>query len=108
YKPGYFETFLAERIEQSPLDGGFVCKAIDALIWFVYEEIERRRRENMYGVRQILRDSLAADEPGEELRRQLREIFSYSALTESVFDLVRANPDHDASWWRLVGEINTA
>jgi RAD3-like DEAD/DEAH box helicase/helicase-like protein len=107
YKPDNFETLLAERIERSDLDGGFVGKAIDALIWFVYEEIEQRRRANMHGVRQILRDSLTAKEPGQELRRQLREIFSYSALTQSVFDLVRDSPRNDASWWRLADEMTT-
>ncbi|HEU0114984.1 MAG TPA: hypothetical protein VFQ80_09915, partial [Thermomicrobiales bacterium] len=107
YKRGYFEAFLAQRIAKSSLDGGFVCKATDALIWFVYEEIERRRRENMYGVRQILRDSLATEHPGQELRRQLSEIFSYTALTESVFDLVRDSPKNDEPWWRLAAEMTT-
>jgi ATP-dependent DNA helicase RecQ len=79
-----------------------VCCCIDTLCWFVYEEIEKRRRQGMVNMRAILRESL----DGGNLAGRINQILSHTALTQTVFDVLDAD-DH-RQWSRIGDEIGAS
>ena len=114
---------VQERMDESSIEGGVVDRAIYALVWFVYEQIERRRRAAMYGVRQLARESLqytlpdASDEqqerwgdltPGQRFKQRMNEQLGFGSLTEAVFDVVRENSHEDPRWWELADRMSNA
>lgn len=106
---GYVKRYrTSERlriVEQHLADSQFdceVCKAIDALCWFIYEEIELRRRQSIANMRQILRDS----SDGAELSRRIDEFLSTTALTQTIFDVLAADDYRD--WGKITAQITTA
>lgn len=90
-----------ERIEASTLEDP-ICRCIDTLCWFVYEEIEQRRRQGMENLRAMLRES----SDGADLARRLNKMLSFTALTREVFDLLRHDDHHE--WKRVAAEIVAA
>jgi ATP-dependent DNA helicase RecQ len=90
---------VKRRVEDSPLED-HVCRCIEALCWFVYEEIEQRRRQSMRNMRVMLRES----SDGEDLARRINEMLSNTALTQAVFDVLEA--DDYRGWARISKEIN--
>jgi ATP-dependent DNA helicase RecQ len=92
---------VRERLEDSQL-GDVVSQCVDVLCWFVYSEIEQRRRQAMENMRQMLRE--ATD--GADLARRINEMLSFTALTRTVFDVLQED-DH-RSWARISDEITAA
>lgn len=90
-----------DRIEASPLEDP-ICRCIDTLCWFVYEEIEQRRRQGIENIRSMLRES----SDGADFARRLNRMLSFTALTRDVFDLLRGD-DH-REWERVAAEIKAA
>ena len=97
---------VKQRLEQLATSGSecdcSACRAINTLCWFVYEEIEQRRRQGMDNMRQMLRESTS----GEDLARRINEMLSFTALTQTVFDVLDAGDYRD--WARIGDEIGTA
>jgi ATP-dependent DNA helicase RecQ len=97
---------VKQHLEESALGSSVVecatCRAINTLRWFVYEEIEQRRRQGMDNMRQMLRESSS----GEDLARRINEMLSFTALTQTVFDVLDADDYRD--WARIGDEIGTA
>ena len=93
---------LAELAHGSPVIDCATCRAINTLCWFVYEEIEQRRRQGMDNMRQMLRES----SNGADLARRINEMLSFTALTQTVFDVLDA--DNYRDWARIGDEIGTA
>jgi ATP-dependent DNA helicase RecQ len=92
---------VEQRLADSTLKDP-VCRCIDTLCWFIYEEIEQRRRQGMANMRQMLRDSV----DGEDLARRINEMLSFTALTETVFRVLDAGDYRD---WAMIGsEITNA
>lgn len=97
---------VMQHLEESVLGSSVLdcaaCRAINTLCWFVYEEIEQRRRQGMDNMRQMLRESSS----GEDLARRINEMLSFTALTQTVFDVLDADDYRD--WARIGDEIGTA
>jgi ATP-dependent DNA helicase RecQ len=92
---------VEEHLDTSPLHDP-VCQCIDTLCWFIYEEIEKRRRQGIFNMRHMLRES--AD--GQDFARRLNQTLANTALTRTVFDLLRSD---DYRGWALVAtEISAA
>ena len=92
---------VKKRFETSPLVDP-ICRCIDTLCWFVYEEIEQRRRQGMYTMRKMLRES----SNGIDFARRMNEMLSFTALTQTVFDVLRT--DDFQEWSRIADEITAA
>lgn len=89
---------VEERRHASPLPTA-VERCIDTLCWFVYEEIEQRRRQAMENMRTILRESV----DGADFARRINKTLSNSALTRDVFGLLRT--DDVVAWGEIAVEI---
>lgn len=100
YRTSALARPVKERFESSSL-GNTICRCIDTLCWFVYEEIEQRRRQGIYNIRQMLRDS----SDGTDFARRLNEALSYNSLTRDVFALLATD---DYRSWALVSNAITA
>lgn len=87
--------------ENSPLEDT-ASRCIDTLCWFIYEEIEQRRRQGIHNMRQMLRESKS----GEDLARQINKTLNYTALTQLVFNVLRK--DDFREWGSISQEILNA
>lgn len=88
------------RLADSPIEG-VVDKVIDTLCWFIYEEIEQRRRQAISNMRQLLRDS----SDGDDLSRRINEFLSNSVLTRTIFDALAA--DDFEKWTSVASQITS-
>lgn len=99
-------TAVKQHLEESALGSSgadcATCRAINTLCWFVYEEIEQRRRQGMDNMRQMLRESSS----GADLAHRINEMLSFTALTQTVFDVLDADDYRD--WARIGDEIGAA
>ena len=90
-----------ERVEASTQEDP-VCRCIDALCWFIYEEIEQRRRQSMENMRSMLRESV----DGADFARRMNKTLAFTSLTREVFDLLRSDDHHE--WEPVAAEIGAA
>lgn len=105
YVSRYRTTDRAQAVEEHIAGSDLadpVDRSIDTLCWFVYEEIEQRRRQAMENMRTMLRES----SDGEDFGRRINEMLSFTTLTSRVFDLLRS--DDDREWARVASEIAAA
>jgi ATP-dependent DNA helicase RecQ len=102
YKPAeQVAELLARKSSSSGSASDGVESALDNLIWFTYQEIERQRRRATMNLVEALRDS--AD--GEAFRRALLAYLSESTFTAELNQLVeRIEP---AEWWALSGRVHS-
>jgi ATP-dependent DNA helicase RecQ len=78
-----------------------VDRAVEALTTFVYEEIEKKRREGMANMRQLLRDS----KTGEELRDGIRNFLDHNSYTDRVFKILSYRDD--SAWWPIIDSVTS-
>ncbi len=101
YRTAERARMVEERLRASALPAA-VDRCIDTLCWFVYEEIEQRRRQAMENMRTMLRES----SDGADFARRLNKTLSNSALTRDVFDVLRT--DDVETWGEIAREISSA
>jgi hypothetical protein len=88
---------LRARLERSLIDDS-IERCIEALTWFIYEEIEKKRRAALGNIVSVMRK-----DDGEELRQSLLAYLEETELTKGLYELVkRAEPD---DWWSLFAKV---
>ena len=114
YVERYRFSNAAEQVEAAFATAPFadpVEKAIHALCWFTYEEVEKQRRADIHTMRQYLRDSLrvgkTGGDPGVELRRLLNAHLSESHFTAGVEALLGGGGDPPAGDLGLPARLGT-
>jgi ATP-dependent DNA helicase RecQ len=106
YRGGNYSAHLrvsASRQFESPVHGN-----IYALIWFVYDEIERKRREAIKNINDAMRDAVRSSNPGETLRKDLLAYLEKSESSEAIQSLVHNVDARELpKWIALVLRVKT-
>lgn len=88
---------LHDHLDRSLIDDP-IERCIEALTWFVYEEIEKKRRTALGNIVSVMRTN-----DGDDLRQALLAYLEETELTKGLYDLVkRAEPD---DWWSLFAKV---
>ncbi len=98
YKAVDYESTLRAQLRSSDLTDPYE-RAIEALTWFVYEEIEKKRRTALKIVADVMREA----NDGEDLRRALNDYLSESIFTRPVTELMDRIDPHD--WWSIFADV---
>jgi ATP-dependent DNA helicase RecQ len=88
---------LRYHLEHSPLDDP-IERCIEALTWFVYEEIEKKRRAALGNIVSVMRNN-----DGAGFRQALLAYLEETELTKGLYDLVKRTEPED--WWSLFTKV---